>query len=209
MAMADGSSPLADGGGETAKLVRAARAGDREAFGRLVELHQRSITRLAYRLLRDRDEADSTAQDAFVKAWGSLGEFRDECPFGAWLSRIAVNQCRDRLKRKRLVVLASRWEPVTSDAKATSPLDAAVDPSPGPEARALDREVGRKIAEQISLLPDMQREVFALRYYQDRPLAEIAALFGVDVGTIKTHLFRASRRVRKSLEALYGPHLPL
>src|SRR5213080_1027071 len=187
MAMADGSSPLADGGGETAKLVRAARAGDREAFGRLVELHQRSITRLAYRLLRD----------------------RDECPFGAWLSRTAVNQCRDRLKRKRLVVLASRWEPVTSDARATSPLDAAVDPSPGPEARALDREVGRKIAEQISLLPDMQREVFALRYYQDRPLAEIAALFGVDVGTIKTHLFRASRRVRKSLEALYGPRLPL
>ena len=209
MPVAGGSSPSPHGGGETAQLVRAARAGDREAFGRLVELHQRSITRLAWRLLGDRDEADSAAQDAFLQAWESLGEFREECPFGAWLSRIAVNQCRDRLKRKRLVVVASSWESATHDGRAPGPLDAAVDPSPGPEARALGREVGRKIAEQICLLSDMQREVFALRYYQDRPLTEIAALFGVDVGTIKTHLFRASRRIRRSLEALYGPRLPL
>ena len=107
------------------------------------------------------------------------------------------------------MVVASSWESATNDGRAPGPLDAAVDPSPGPEARALGREVGRKIAEQISLLSDMQREVFALRYYQDRPLTEIAALFGVDVGTIKTHLFRASRRIRRSLEALYGPRLPL
>src|SRR5437773_923011 len=120
MPVAGGSSPSPHGGGETAQLVRAARAGDREAFGRLVELHQRSITRLAWRLLGDRDEADSAAQDAFLQAWGSLGEFREGFPFGAW----------------------------------------------------------------------------------------IAALFGVDVGTIKTHLSRASRRIRRSLEALYGPRLP-
>jgi len=184
MPVVGGSSPSPDGRGETAKLVRAARAGDRE-------------------------EADSAAQDAVIQAWGSLGEFRAECPFGAWLSRIAVNQCRDRLKRKRLVVGASSWQSATSDGRAPGPLDAAVDPSPGPEARALGREIGGKITEQISLLSDMQREVFALRYYQDRPLLEIAALFGVDVGTIKTHLFRASRRIRRSLEALYGPRLPL
>src|SRR2546428_11307284 len=181
MAMADGSSPSPDGRGETAKLVRAARAGDREAFGRLVELHQRSITRLACRLLGDRDEADSAAQDAVIQAWGSLGEFRAECPFGAWLSRIAVNQCRDRLKRKRLVVGASSWQSATSDGRAPGPLDAAVDPSPGPEARALGREIGGRNIPKKKLPPDRLREVFALRYYPQSPPPEIAAPFCAQV----------------------------
>src|SRR5437868_5349067 len=154
----DRTSPDPTSAAEAARLVRAARSGDREAFGRLVETHQRAVTRLAYRLLGDPDEADCAAQDTFIKAWVSLGEFRHECPFGAWLARIAVNQCRDRLKRKRLVVVASSWESATHDGRAPGPLDAAVDPSPGPEARALGREVGRNIAAQISLLSDMQQE---------------------------------------------------
>ena len=78
----------------------------------------------------------------------------------------------------------------------------------GPEARTAGREIGRKIAEQIGALPEMQREVFALRYYEDRSLAEIAALSRVSIGTVKTHLFRATRRIRKAVEALYGTRFP-
>ena len=192
---------------QTARLVRAAKAGDQDAFGQLVELHQRAVTRLAYRFLRDPDEADGAAQDAFIKAWESLGEFRDECPFGAWLARITANQCRDRLKRPRWVVAESRLA-ARADGGRAKPLGAAVDAAPGPEAQTTGREIGRKITELVNVLPGMQREVFALRYYDDRSLAEIAALFGVTVGTVKTHLFRATQRVRHSLEALYGPRLP-
>ena len=184
---------------ETTRLVRAARAGDHAAFGRLVEIHQGAVTRLAYRLLGDRDDADGATQEAFIKAWARLGQFREECPFGAWVSRIAVNQCRDRLKRSKLVVMEN----------GACPLDEVVDASPGPESRAAGREIARRIAEQVRRLPGMQREVFTLRYYDDRSLAEIAALFRVDVGTIKTHLFRATHRIRRSLEALYGQRLPL
>jgi RNA polymerase sigma-70 factor (ECF subfamily) len=195
--------PAAD---ETASLVEAARAGDREAFARLVESHQRGVTRLAYRLLGDADEADGAAQNTFIKAWGSLGEFRAECPFGAWLARIVVNQCRDRLKARgrRLVLVEARLR--TTD--GGSPLDTAVDPTPDPETRLASRELGRKIAELSRALPDMQRDVFALRYYDNRSLAEIAAVFRVEIGTVKTHLFRATRRMRTSLEALYGKRLP-
>jgi len=71
------------------------------------------------------------------------------------------------------------------------------------------REIGRKIAELIRVLPAMQREVFALRYYDDRSLAEIAALCRVSVGTVKTHLFRATQRIGRSMEALYGHRLPI
>ena len=186
----DRSSPDPAPAAEAADLVRAARAGDREAFGRLVELHQRAVTRLAYRILGDADEADGAAQDAFIKAWAHLGEFRDECPFAGWLSRIAVNQCRDRLRERPFVVPEGRLGTRTG----ASPLDTVADSAPGPEALAAGREIGRKIAE--------------LRYYDDRSLAEIAALFRVNVGTVKTHLLRATRRIRKSLEALYGPRLP-
>ncbi len=208
MCVNDRTSPETAPAAEAGRLVRAARSGDREAFGRLVESHQRAVTRLAYRLLGDPDDADGAAQDTFIKAWATLGEFRHECPFGAWLARIAVNQCRDRLKRKKVVVAEGRLR-TRMDGRAVSPLEMAVDSSPGPEARAIGREIGRKIAELIRVLPGMQREVFALRYYDDRSLAEIAALCRVSVGTVKTHLFRATQRIGRSMEALYGHRLPI
>src|SRR2546428_13183636 len=80
---------------EAARLVRAARSGDREAFGRLVESHQRAVTRLAYRLLGDPDEADGAEQDTFIKAWATLGKFRHECTYGAWLPPMAGHPSRD------------------------------------------------------------------------------------------------------------------
>src|SRR3989475_5322514 len=144
-------APAAEAGG----LVGAARSGDGEALGRLVESHQRAVTRLAYRLLGDPDDADGAAQDTFIKAWATLGEFRHECPFGAWLARIAVNQCRDRLKRKKGVVAEGRL-PTRMDGRGGSPLEMAGDSSPGPEARAIGREIGRKIAQPDPVLPGFE-----------------------------------------------------
>ena len=208
--MAEDPVPPPREAGETAdELVQAARRGDQAAFGRLVEMHQRPLTRLTHRLLGDRDEADGAVQDTFIKAWRSIRTFRGECRFGTWLARIAVNQCRDQLQRKRLVVAEGQLGPESRDGKGGSVLERAVDPSPDLEEQAVGRELARKIAEHIGGLPDMQREVFALRYYEDRPLAEIAALFGVNIGTVKTHLFRATHRIRKALEAIYGPRLPI
>jgi len=172
-------------------------------------MHQRPLTRLTHRLLGDRDEADGAVQDTFIKAWKNIRTFRGECRFGTWLARIAVNQCRDQLQRKRLVVTERQLGSESRDGKGASVLERAVDPGPDLEAQAVGREIARKIAEQLGGLADMQREVFALRYYEDRPLAEIAALFGVNIGTVKTHLFRATQHIRKALEAVYGPRLPI
>src|SRR3989442_14742557 len=167
MGTADETARTPGRAAETARLVRAARAGDREAFGRLVELHQRAVTRLAYRILGERDDGDGAAQDGFGKAWRSLGRFREECPFDAWLSRIVVNQCRDRLKRARRRVMET---PLDLDVAAPSggvanPLDDPVDFSADPEARCGGREIGRKIPQQVGTLPDMQRDAFAPRHY--------------------------------------------
>src|SRR2546430_13464543 len=140
MCVNDRPSPETAPAAEAGRLVRAARSGDREAFGRLVESHQRAVTRLAYRLLGDPDDADGAAQDTFIKAWATVGEFRHECPFGAWLARIAVNQCRDRLKRKKVVVAEGRLR-ARVDGGGGSPLRMAVDPASRPEAPAHRRRI--------------------------------------------------------------------
>ena len=119
-----------------------------------------------------------------------------------WLARIVVNTCRDRLKRSRRRRMEAESE------RGHAHVDPATDGRADPEAHVAGREIARKIAEHIGTLPDMQRDVIALRYYEDRSLAEIAALLRVSVGTVKTHLFRATRRIRRSIEALYGTRLP-
>src|SRR3989454_11584941 len=151
----DRTSPEPAPAAEAARLVRGARSGAGGAFGRRVETPQRAVTRLAYRLLGDLDDADGAAQDTFIKAWATLGEFRHECPFGAWLARIAVNQCRDRLKRKRVVVAEGRLR-TRMDGRGVSPLEVAGDSSPGPGARARVRGIGPKIAQLDPLLPGLQ-----------------------------------------------------
>src|SRR2546426_7175203 len=144
------TAPAAEAGG----LVGAAGSGDGEAFGRLAEGHQRAVPRLAYRLLGDPDDADGAAQDTFIKAWATLGEFRHECPFGAWLARIAVNQCRDRLKRKRVVVAEGRLR-TRMEGRGVSPLETAGGSSPRPETPAIGRGIGPQMPEPIPGLPAM------------------------------------------------------
>src|SRR5437879_5874327 len=150
MATADETARTPGRAAETARLVHAARSGDREAFGQLVELHQRAVTRLAYRILGERDDADGAAQDAFVKAWRSLRRFREECPFDAWLSRIVVNQCHDRLKRARRRAMET---PLDLDVAGPSggvanQLDEAVDVAGDPAAGRVGRVIGGKHGEE-------------------------------------------------------------
>ena len=193
------ASPAGD---DAAVLADRARRGDREAFGRLVVAHQRDITRLAYRILGDADLADSVAQETFLRAWQRRRRFRGDGPFGGWIGRIAVNLCRDQLRRKRLVWSETDLsQPLSGE---LGPLAAALDGGPTPEVASLSRDLGRRIAAAMAALPRKQREVFALRFYDELPLADIAAVLRVDVGTVKTHLFRATRRVRLTLEAVYG-----
>lgn len=198
------SRPLEPPAGDEGSLAERARRGDREAFGLLVVAHQRGITRLAYRILGDADLADSVAQETFLRAWQRRRRFRGDGPFGGWLGRIAVNLCRDQLRRKRLVW--SETELPQPAVGGLSPLAAALDGDPSPEAASLSRDLGRRIAAAMAALPRKQREVFALRFYEELPLADIAAALRVDLGTVKTHLFRATRRLRQTLEADHGTH---
>lgn len=172
---------------EEAGLLARCRAGDAGAFRILVERYQHRACGIAFRIVRSRPDAEEIAQDAFVKAWLGLKEFRGDAAFSTWLYRIVAHRALDRvetLKNRR-----AREEPL-EDAVAVA---ASADRAPaGPDSR--------RIARLMESLPSSQRAAVALFYFEEQSVAEIASLLKMPEGTIKTNLSRARAWLRKEWE---------
>ncbi len=170
-------------------------------FESWVRSEQRRVFRLCYRLLGDRDEADSAAQDAFVKAYKAFGRLGADMPQdrAAWLTRVTINACLDRLRSRRWRFWRRRVNPEDEPAILASKADLA----PSPEDQLFSRQVARRLAASLGKLSERQRTVFALRHFEDRSLEEIGALLGLDTGTVKAHLSRALAKLRLELQDLY------
>jgi RNA polymerase sigma-70 factor, ECF subfamily len=194
--------------GRAAKLEREAEirarvvAGDVDAFEYFVITYQKRITRFVYTLLRDHADADGLAQDVFVKAFRALPEFKGQSAFETWLTRIAINAVRDHIRRRRPVVSFSELHGDEDDDGPSLP--AAFDPADGtsPERDLLSRDIRRRIAEALVALSPRQRAIFVMKHYEEKSIAEIGEATGLDEGTIKSHLFRAARKLRERLEDL-------
>lgn len=161
-------------------------AGERDAWLiRLVEQHQKSLLRLCFLWLGDRAMAEDAVQDTFLKAYRSYESFRGECSEKTWLTRIAVNTCRD-MKR-------SCWFRLTDRRVTPEDLPAApAQPFDGGDAAAL--------AEAIIRLPLRQREVILLYYYHNMTLVEIAGALGIHVSSVSGRMRHARARLRRALE---------
>ena len=182
-------------------VVRAVLDGDRDAFRVLVEREGPAVVRACYRVLGDLTAAEDIAQEAFVTAYRSLGTWRAEGPFGAWLARIAVRLAIRQAGRHRKVMWVSPAAGLQGDLvdpAATLRSDAASDP----ERLAMRGERHRLVREAVSGLAEPYREVVALRFFGDRSLDEISVLTGRPLGTVKTHLHRGLARLRGHLEEL-------
>jgi RNA polymerase sigma-70 factor (ECF subfamily) len=177
-------------------------AGDVDAFEYFVRTYQKRITRFVFTLLRDPSEADCVAQDVFVKAFRALGEFKGEAAFETWLTRIAINTVRDRIRRRRPVVMFSELRDLDDDDGPEIP--PALDPADGtsPEKDLLSGDIRRRIADALVTLSPRQRAIFVMKHYEEKSIAEIGESTGLDEGTIKSHLFRAARKLRVCLEDL-------
>ena len=175
-------------------------AGDREAarekFSDLVATQQRRAVRIAYHYLRDAYDADEAVQDAFVKVFTHITTYREDLPFEVWFTRILVNACLDigKARARRL-----RWVMPASQNEVTGPDPVAL--QPGPEARLISSERASQIAAAIEQLPDRQRAVFTLCHVAEQSTSEVSAALGVSEATVRVHLFRAIRRLRKLLAA--------
>lgn len=161
---------------------------------------QRRIFLLCRRMLNDPDEADSTTQDVFFKAYKALQSQPDAVDDPTkWVTRIAVNSCLDKLRSKRWQFWRRR--PDSEDEERI--LQMAPSTMPDAEDRVLAGEVGVRIEAALAKLSDRQRAVFTLKHFEDLRLEEIAAVLGLDVGTVKAHMARALAKLRVELSDLY------
>jgi len=166
-------------------LVAAARDGDRQAFAGLVERYERPVFSLAYRMLGDADDAEDAAQEAFLRAYRSLGAYDFHRPFSTWLLSITAHFCIDRLRRRRGVQSLDdlpAWRQVAGN---------TIDP----EHAAEEADQADRIQAGLNALPDDYRLVLVLRYWHDFGYAEIAALVGETESAVKSRLHRARRQL--------------
>jgi len=201
----DGPAAAAPAGDEReyeSELLSRVVSGDTEAFEYFVRAYQKRIYRLAFTLLRESAEAECVVQDVFVKAYRALKDFKRESAFETWLTRIAINTVRDRIRRRRPVLPFSQLRDEDEDDGPEIP--PALDPADGtsPERDMMSRDIRRRIAEALVSLSPRQRAVFVLKHYEEKSIAEIVDVMGLDEGTIKSHLFRAARKLRELLEDL-------
>jgi RNA polymerase sigma-70 factor (ECF subfamily) len=187
-------------------VLEAFRGGDPGAFDHLVSRHQGRIVRLACRLLGDRESALDAAQEAFVKAWKALGRFKGEARFSTWLTRIAINQCRNEL-RKRSTVKHTR--PLSLDARVPGTDLERVAGLESAQAQAWEvargREVQSAFGAVLAALDPEAREILVLTEVEALSYEGIAELLDVPVGTVRSRLHRARADVRRRMAAVLGP----
>jgi RNA polymerase sigma-70 factor (ECF subfamily) len=178
-------------------LVLRAQDGDRDAFGELVNRHQRRVW-MVCRQYVGVDDADAAAQDSLVKAFTRIDAFDRQAAFSTWLTRIAINTCLDELRRRR------RAAPIvdeSGDEESVGVLAQVPDGRAGPEARSMQRQAVASLEAGEEALAPRQREIFRLRFYAEMELEDIAEALDVHVGTVKTQLHRAVHRLRRELGA--------
>ena len=165
----------------------------RERFGALVALLQRRALRIAFQYLRDAADADEAVQDALVKVFLHIDQYRSELPFEVWFTRILVNAALERLKARGR---QQRWISQSTDEDNGRPVEQVPAGDPSHERRLLAKERWEQVTDAVANLPDRQRLVFTLCHLDERTPAEISAATGMSQATVRVHLFRALRKLR-------------
>ena len=181
-------------------LVREAQRGNRAAFEELVRHYDQAVLRLAMHLTGSEHEAQDIYQDAFLKAYKNVGNFRFECSFYTWIYRIVTNLCLDHLRKKQV---RKEDAPVAVDAEgeAYDVLDQVPDARAGanPERDLMRRELGTRINHALDKLTPRERMVFELKHYQGLKLRTVGEILNTTEETAKNTLFRATQKLRGSL----------
>ena len=178
------------------QLVALAAGGDTDAFNQLVVRWERPIFALAYRVLGQEDDARDVCQEAFLRAYRAIGGFKGQAKFSSWLYRIALNLCRDWIRRERRVTMVA--PPVDAEA---GPLDVLADPdSYAVEEAVVRRELGRAVGRVMADLPEEQRTAIVLKEYHGLTFREIADLQGCPLSTVKTRVYQGLAALRGRLE---------
>src|SRR5947209_426235 len=182
---------------DEAQIIASILAGNSHLFHDLIRPHERSVYAMALSLLHNEADAEDVAQEAFLKAFRNLRNFRGESKFSTWLISITLNEARGRLRSKKNIKLESLDEPREGEGTVTPALlrDWREIPS-----EALERKEIRQMLQQaITDLPLIYREVFLLRDVEDLSVNQSAEALGISVASVKVRLHRARMMLQKKL----------
>ena len=172
---------------DEALLTRSAK-GDRQASALLINRHSPRVLSLAQRMLGSREDAEDVSQEVFLKVFQTAGNWvQGEAKFSTWLHRVTLNQCYDRLRKKREAGMA---EPPDME-----------DDSPGPAGQLMNQQRQKVLQDAIATLPDRQRAALLLNHYEDMSNIEASDILGISVEAVESLLSRARRSLRQALSA--------
>jgi RNA polymerase sigma-70 factor (ECF subfamily) len=181
-------------------LVREAQRGNRAAFEELVRHYDQAVLRLALHLTGSESDAQDVYQDAFLKAYKSIGNFRFECTFYTWIYRIVTNLCLDQLRKRQV---RKEDAPVATDSQGEEydVLSQVPDgrAAANPERDLMRRELGGRINRALEKLTPRERMVFELKHYQGLKLRTVGEILNTTEETAKNTLFRATQKLRGAL----------
>ncbi len=186
-----------------ADLVVLAQQGRQDAFREIIRRYERPVFSLVFRMVRDREQAEDLAQDAFIKVLNHIDKYRPEFKLSSWLFKIANNVAIDFLRKRELDTVSidgSRWADTADEVEATSLELASGGESPLEEMEA--KELGKAIEVAIQRLRPEYRACIMLRHVEGRSYEEIAATLDLPLGTVKTYIHRARHQLREALEHL-------
>jgi RNA polymerase sigma-70 factor (ECF subfamily) len=176
------------------ELVARSNGGDPDSFNELIRRWQRPIYALAYRQIGREEDARDVCQETFLRAFRALKGFRGQAKFSSWLYRIAINLCRDWMRRERRTPVMQAPEDVD-----LMDLAAAHQPSESIEDHIARNDLSRAVERAMAVLPEEQRAAIVLKEYHGLTFQEIADLVGCPLSTVKTRLYQGLTVLRREL----------
>jgi RNA polymerase sigma-70 factor (ECF subfamily) len=185
------------------KIVALIRKGHGEAFEEMLIRYQKKAHFLAFRYLRDWDDADDVTQTAFIRLYTFIVNSETDIAVFPWIKKVIVNQCLDRQKsvtwRKFFKNPFGRGKSDRDGEHAMDPFDIVKDTRLSPEQTIMNEELRSRIDGLVDALPDQQRAIFFMKHFEGLKIKDIALQLNISEGQIKSQLFRAVRTLRRGL----------
>ncbi len=170
------------------KWIRQALSGDSEAFVQLIEVYQRSVFNLCYRMLGNTEDAEDASQETFLRAFHALGKYDQKRSFATWLLSIAAHYCIDQIRKRKMTVFSLEDLPYVE----------FTDHDPLPESTVSLREDQQRVQQLLKTLTETDRAAIILYYWYDFSYDEIAQTLSLTVSAVKSRLHRARRALAES-----------
>lgn len=185
---------------EEDQIIQRVKNGDQNAFCELVEKYKDKALNIAFSFCRNHEDAKDVSQEAFIKAFKTIKNFRSESRFYTWFYRILINLCKDYLRRKMKNKVINANIKINNEAQEEKSIfEIIASGLPGPKEQLLNKELGEQLTEALDSLPEQQKRVFTLKNIHGLKISEIADIIKCAEGTIKAHLFKATLNLQEKL----------